>query len=302
MSQRVRGLLIVGLILSIGHPATAVAQQALVWKFASGDVFFVEEIVNQEQSVTIGDRTETKKTRQTTIMQYQVADVNPDGEVDLEITIKSILDDGEKSNDVTRRIAGSKFGLTLDNKGQLIRFDGYANFVKRVANGNIQFERLFQSVLSEKTLQQTMVQLLTSLPGTNVSRGQSWQQKQTLNVGPFGTLAVDRTFEHKGLMNGDDGTFVDVGLMGTAKYALPDPDKSRLPFKISQGELIVDRFQGSGSFDMQRQRMRALDVELHVTGKLTISVGPQKADLMIDQTQTSRLRVLDSLPRTRGPR
>ncbi|MEO1994586.1 MAG: DUF6263 family protein, partial [Planctomycetaceae bacterium] len=291
MPQRFHVHCIACLVLAISVPAAASAQQMLVWKFSTGDVFFVEEVVLQEQSVTIGDRTDTKKTRQTTITQFRVLNATPNGNVDLEITIESILDGGGQSNDVTRRISGSKFELTLDSKGQLNRFDGYSNFIKRVANGNIQFERLFQSVLSEDTLQQTMVQLLTSVPGTPVNRGQSWQQKHTLNVGPFGTLEVDRSFSHKGVVNRDGGSFVNVGLMGAAKYRLPDPDKSRLPFKVTKGALKVDRFQGSGSFDLQRQRMQTLDVELHVTGILTISVGPQQAELTIDQTQTSTLRV-----------
>jgi len=299
MSRRIRWTGLTCLVLATCGSPPARAQEVLAWKFAKDEVFFVEEVVRQEQSVTIADRTNSKKTQQTTITRYQVLDVSPSGDVELEVTIESIVDDGGQPTAIAGRIAGSKFGMTLGADGKLSRFDGYASFVKRVANGNVQFERLFQSVLSEDTLRQTMVQLLTAAPGKSVTRGQSWQQKQNLNVGPFGTLSVDRTFEHKGVVDRDGISVVDLELRGVAEYKLPDPNTSRLPFKISQGALQVDQFRGTGAFDLARQRLQRLDVTLHVSGSLTISVGPQKAELTIDQTQSSTLRVLDKNPRER---
>jgi len=299
MSRRIQWTGITCLFLSVSGSLPATAQEMLTWKFTTDDVFFVEEVVIQKQSVTIADRTDTKETKQTTITRYQVLDVSPNGDVDLEITIDSIIDEGGQPTAIARRIAGSKFGMTLGADGKLSRFDGYASFVKRVANGNVQFERLFQSVLNEDTLRQTMVQLLTAVPRKSVQRGQSWQQKQSLNVGPFGTLNVDRTFEHKGVADRDGISVVDLELRGVAEYQLPDPNTSRLPFKISQGSLQVDQFRGTGTYDLARQRLNQLSVTLHVSGSLTISVGPQKAELTIDQSQSSTLRVLDKSPRGR---
>lgn len=285
--------------------AELLAQDDLSWKFEPAQVFFVREVVEQDQtvSVTVGEagpegntRSEQKKTKQTTLTRFQVKDVSADGQVELEMTIEAVQDDGGKTTDIGQRIAGSRFSLTVDRSGQVTRFSGYEEFIGRVSKGNVQFARLFQSILSEDTLKKTFGQILTAAPNKPVEEGESWTQQQFLSMGPFGALDVQRTFTHKGITERGGVPTVNLALTGTADYTPPGGEETGLPFTVTDGRLKVEQMQGTGAFDLQRRRISRLDVSLQVSGTLTMKVGRQEALFSIDQTQNSVVTVHDSRP------
>ena len=193
---------------------------------------------------------------------------------------------------------GAEFQLTIDTHGQLIRLDGYSDFVKKIAEGDDRRANLFRAILSEESFKTVAVQTFGIGPGRPVERGESWQQKMQLALGPFGSIAMTRVLKHAGAgAEANGAALIRLDVTGTAAYELPTGDYPGFPFKVTKGTFTFQGLNGNGTFDPQAGQLKSLAMQLDMTGDLTIQIGKSEQDVTIVQKQQSTIMVSTERPK-----
>ena len=162
----------IALIVLAGIAAPAVAQDRLAWKYRDGQVFYMQEVMEQKQVVTTGTNKEEKTSTQTTVTRFRVLKAATDGSVEMEMKMLSVKEEGpaaEQNAPILSRMENSTFRVALDPKGQIKKFEGYEDFVSRVADGNAQMAKVFRSIMSEEVFHRESVRDLRVADGMNWS-------------------------------------------------------------------------------------------------------------------------------------
>ncbi|MDA1017995.1 MAG: DUF6263 family protein [Planctomycetota bacterium] len=286
-------------ILVCGLVSTSRAQDRIAWQFAEKQEFFLKQELKQTQTVTVAGEKKESRTTQTSLIRYNVVRINEAGLVEMLMTIESVSHGGVdgKVSALTDRMKGAEFQLTIDTHGKLIRLDGYSDFVKKIAEGDDRRANLFRAILSEDSFKTLAIQTFGIGPGRPVERGESWQQKMKLALGPFGSIAMTRVLKHAGTGAETNGTeFIRLDVTGTAAYELPTGDFPGFPFKVTKGTFTFQGLNGSGTFDPQAGRLKSLSMQLDMTGDLTIQLGKSEQDVMLVQQQQSTMTVSTKRP------
>ena len=232
------------LLLAISSAASA--QQQLIWKFRKDETFYMKEVIRQQQVVRTLQNNQEKDSTQTTITSFQVLDVAADGSVDMEMTMIAVREEGPGSADsqqILDRMQGASFKVSLGADRKITRFEGYEEFVERIADGNAKLARFFRSILSESSFRKMVTQTFSIVPPHPVRAGESWNQSQDMSLGPFGSVSVVRTVRHEGTAQENDGlSGIRLNLTGSAEYQAPKEKFPGFPFEIVGGDLraVVD--------------------------------------------------------------
>jgi hypothetical protein len=127
-------------VLTVGLAVPAQAQVKLEWNFKEGDTFYVENVNKMKQSLGAGGNLREQEKTTTAVSRYKVVKKTADGTV-LEMQFagrKTESKDGgaalvdpliEKLKDVT-------FRITLDPTGQVTKFEGFDEVIKKIAGDN----------------------------------------------------------------------------------------------------------------------------------------------------------------------
>lgn len=275
----------------------ASGQDLVAWKFREKQEFFVEQKLVQDQTVLFAGQKKDSRTSQSSLIRFNVDRIHTGGNVDLRMTVEKVTHDGGQANaaKLTNKMAGAEFQLTIDKSGKLVRLDGYSDFVKRIAEGDDRRATLFRAVLSEESFKKLAVQTFEIGPSRPVEPGESWEHKLKLPLGPFGSIAFNRSIKHAGRTPESAGT-VKLEVSGTAAYESPAGDFPGFPFKVTKGTFDFENISGSATFDTMAGKLQTLDVKMQMTGKLTIEIGKSQQDVTITQKQTSTLRIHDARP------
>lgn len=306
---------VLALIVFVGLASQATAQDRLAWKFVDGQKFYMQEIMEQKQTVVTGTNKEEKNTKQTTVTQFEVIKATADGGANMEMTMLSVKEENlnqvseqqqeqqAASAAILKRMEGSKFKVGLDGKGEITKFDGYEDFVAKVSEGDARMARVFRSIMSPEVFQKMVTQTFSIVPNKNSEKGESWKQNQGMSLGPFGQVAIVRSIQHAGYVKSKSGkTYVALGMSGNARYQPPTKDYPGLPFKILDGDLKFEGITGKGYFDANMGRLVQLQVNLKMKGQLKIKLlaNQQQATVDLEQSQSGKVRITNTNPLDRG--
>ncbi len=288
------------LMALLGSTATLSAQDLLTWKFQQNEQFYLVQVVEQSQSVSIGGQLQQKSNKQSNITKFRVLAVRPTGGADLEMEMVSIKQESngvEVVNDMNKRMEGAKFQVTLNAKNEVSQLKGYDEFTKRVSAGDPNLLRMFRVILSEDSFKTTNFQAFAMIPGIAANPGDSWYQKQSMSLGPLGSVSSDHKISHAGEIPTTDGrTLIKLLMTGTGKYAPPAERFAGVPFEIVSGNLQFKTIEGEAIFDVGRGRIDRFQSSISMTGTMTVKAGEQTTEMVMQQKQSGLLRVLDKLP------
>jgi hypothetical protein len=285
--------------------APAHGQVTLEWKFKKGDKFYLESTSTLHQSMkSLG-----KELRQdmdiTYVFAVAVQDVNADRSGVLEQTLESItvkniggptgeIPAGDKFN---QQLKGATFRLTVTPQGEVTKFEGYEDLLKKVAGEDAAARKTVQAVLSEEYLKRSATDVFGVLPPGPVKGGDEWQKKQELPLGPLGSFAVTRTYTYRGKDILDGKSYDKITFDGTATYALPKSGEAGpFPFQVTKADLKTEGIKGTVWFDEAAGRLVQMTLEMSVKGTLTAVVSGNTLDTELDQTRSVKIRVLDKSP------
>jgi len=284
-------------LAGLGLPAGA--QTTLEWKFKEGDKFYVEDVSDMRQSLSVIGKDVNQKTKITTINSYTVKQVSGKT-VRLEQKTESV--DVNSSGDgvggqlekIMDKLQGAVFTVTLTD-GKVTKFEGYDDFIKKVSDGDDLAAKFGKTLLSEDLMKKTIELTFANLPDKAVKAGDTWAKDVTIPCGELGDFksSNDYTFKERD----KDGAVITY--KGTMAYVPPKgPGAFGGLLKIVKGKIKSDNVKGTIVFDPEKGRLVRASSTMAVRGSLTIEIMGNSLDMDIRVDQTTSSRVLAKNPKS----
>lgn len=297
----------IGVVLVLTVAALpARAQVALDWKLKEGDRFYLltESTFNQVMELPGKDAGKEIKQEltQTSVLQFFVEKKTPDGNYTIKETIEGLLVKGASGTAASDdKIQGASFTLTLNPKLEVVKLEGYSDFVKKLAGDDPSVLKTVKSIVTEELLTKSAAQAFAFLPAKQVKEGDEWGKDRSIKMplGPLGNLEATNLYKYVGKAKLNDKEYDKITFTTTVEYSLPKEDPG-LAFKVTKGELKADNAKGTIYFDSADGRLVQYEMSLNLTGNLTLSINNVPLDTKITkQEQNVKVTVSSDNPITK---
>ncbi len=196
--------------------------------------------------------------------------------------------------DFFKNLEGAEFGVTLNTKSWKVeKVDGKEEFIKKLGQGNAQMDSLLKKIMTDDALKQMADPTHGLTPDAPKAAKETWESKQTLNLGPIGTYDVTYKFTYVG----KDATMKHldrVEVATTLTYKPPTENTDGLLFKIKDGKIEskpLDAGQQSYIlYNAATGRVEDAKIFLKLRGDLTVTIGGTDSKVELDQTQTTEIK------------
>ena len=148
-------------------------------------------------------------------------------------------------------------------------------------------------ILSDEALKKSFAPFGAYLPTAAVAPGATWTRNDPLDLGPIGRYVTAFNFTYHAAV----GSAHEIRFKSSLKYTPPSKDAGGLPFVIKSAELTGEPGEGKIVFDAEKGRLRESSHTMRLVGTLLIEVGRQETYVDLEQTQTSRVRTMDTYVR-----
>lgn len=290
----------------------------LKWKFEKDKTFYQEMKTETVQNMKVMG-SDVKQTQvQTFYFSWTPKSQEADGswvieqeilavKMDIDIGGSKIAYDSTKEGtsgplgDFFKALVGSKFKVTVDKNMKVTKVEGRDDFLKKLVAANPQMEPLLKQILSEDALKEMAEPTFGVVPAQEVKKGQSWERKSSLDMGPIGKYENSFKYTYDGMQDKLDKIKVETSL----KYVPPTDavaGAGSLPFKIKSADLKSTNGTGVILFDNTLGRVVSSDMSLDLEGKLSIEIGGQTTVVELKQTQKTSVKTLTENPITAKPK
>jgi ribosomal protein S25 len=289
----------------------------LKWKFEKGKPFYQKMTTTTEQTMKVMNNDVKQTQKQTFYFSWTPVEQKGDAWVlkqkiegvamDIDIGGSKIQYDSTKENTATnplgeffKALVGAEFTITLDmKKVEVTNVEGRKKFLDDLVKANPQMKPLLDQILSEKALKEMAEPTFAVVPDKAVTKGDHWERKSTLDMGPIGKYENKYTYTYEGKDPKDnklDKIKVDTQL--TYKEPGDVAGVGGLPFKIKSADLKSTKASGEVLFDGAKGRVQSSKSEMELSGKLSIEIGGQTTTVDLSQTQKTDVETSDTNPVT----
>jgi len=304
---------LVALALCVTMVGFALAQEVqLKWEFKKDQPFFQTMDTETKQSMKVMGMDHTQNQKQTFIFSWTPKEQDKDKnwivaqkieavKMNIEIGGNKVEYDstnptsaaGNPLGDFFKTLVGNEFKLTISPEMKVIKIDGRDEFLQKLIKGNPQMEPLLKQILGDDALKQMADPAFASTPPKAVKKGDTWEKKSTLNMGPIGTYDTTYKYTYEGKQDKFDKIKVDTTLV----YQPPGPNAGgALPFQIKSAKLDSKGGTGTILFDNDKHRLDKSETKLTIAGKMTIGIGGMNTDVDLTQEQTTTVTTSDKNP------
>jgi len=283
----------------------------LAWKLKKGEPFYQEMTTDTTQNMTVMGQKITQAQKVTFYLSWTPVDYK-DGnwtikqkiegvKMEIEIGGNKIPFDSTKKgpglnplSNFFKALVGSEFTLVFDPDMKISKIEGRDKFLKKLVKENQAMEPLLNTILSDEALKQMSDPAFGVIPNKAVKKGDSWEKKSILNMGPIGSFNTTYRCRYEGP---DENHLQRIKVDPILEYLPPGPNAGgALPFKILKADLNSKESKGDILFDSEKGRVRKSMIALRLAGRLTIEIGGMSSDVTLDQTQTTTVKTSDENP------
>jgi RNA polymerase sigma factor (sigma-70 family) len=280
----------------------------LQWRFEKNQPFYQELTTITRQTMKLQGTDILQFQNQTFVFRWTPIEQRPDKSwvlkqrieaVKMEIQIgdtKMEFDSTKEGNansplfDYYKNLIGAELKVTLDKDGEVRQIEGRDELLKRLSVGNPAMYAVLMQVMSDHALRQLAATAFTALPTTTVQRGDTWVRESKLDMGPLGQYDA----EYRYIYTGKDGTLDKIKVVGTLQYGPPAGDGPDLSSTIKKGKLKSNEIRGTILFDRAKGRLANLELDVELTGELTVPQAGQDTPMEVSQKQRMTLRTTDA--------
>jgi hypothetical protein len=282
-------------LLVAGTASSVAADVKLEWKFKEGETFYVENETKTKQTIGTGAAPVGLEKTTTTVAQYKVIRTTSEETV-LEMQFAGFKGDAK---DPIAAIAGAfakdfkeiTFRITLNMTGQVTKFEGFDDFIKKVAGDNEAVAKALRSMGSEELYRQGVTQTFGFLPVKGVTKGDKWKQTGNMPLPLFGALKSETEFAYQG--PGEKGE--QIAFTQQFTYELPKPQDGAL-LRITKADVKIEPGKGLFIFDARAGRLVRLERSFKLKGTFTSEVGGKERTIDLEQESTVVSHVLSDNP------
>jgi Family of unknown function (DUF6263) len=298
----------IGAVLALAVLALpARAQVQLEWKFKEGDKFYLETVNSFKQSMKTLGKELKQDLDMTFVFSVAVQKVNPDKSAVLEEKVESVevKNTGGPTGAIAaedkfnQQVKGATFRVTVTPRGEVTKFEGYDDLVKRLAGDDAVTQKTVRAVLSEDYIKNAAADVFGRLPDRPVKANDSWgdDKKLDMPLGPLGTFTATRTYTYEGKDTVDGKSVDKIGFTGKATYSPPKSGEAGpFPFQLTKGDLQVENLSGTLAFDDSAGRLVESNTSMRVKGSMTAVVSGTTLDSELQQERAIKTRLLDKPP------
>lgn len=272
------------LTLAVAPPAGGPNAVDLRWKFIAGDTFYQTAVQTMKQSMTVAGNDIEIEQKQRIVTKLVVKSAT-DKETVLEqtfvqwkMTTKPEMPGA--AGGLTDKLLGTTFTLTLDDRHQVTKFEGFDAFLDKAAAGNPAMKAMFKQSLTEDAMKEMAAQSFRG-PGKPVAPGDMWVQKQKVSLGPLGDMAMTMNFKYVGPAGGKDKTTYT----GEVKWE-PAVAGAAGPATVTKADVKAEKLEGTQLFDRSVGRLAEHAMAMKMGGTLTMSVNGQEVEMALKQDTT----------------
>lgn len=198
-----------------------------------------------------------------------------------------------------KALVGSEFKLTIGSDMRVSKIEGRKEFIDKLIATNQQMKPLLEQILSDESLKQMADPTFAILPGTEKKKGDTWEYKTKLNLGPIGSY--DTTYKYK--YEGPEKELEKIGIQAELKYQPPSQDAGQggLPFRIKEAKLESKNATGTAFFDPKKGWIDNSEMNLTLEGSLDIEIGGMTSKVDLKQTQRTTVKTTEKNPVEKKP-
>jgi hypothetical protein len=285
------------LCILTGMALPGYGQTTLAWKLKEGDKFYLESASLLNQTIKSGGMEVKQDIDQTLVSLFTVKKKNADNTLTIEQKIETVLlkTNGPVPPKAAQALEGAVFTFTLNPKGEVTKFSGFDDLIKKLTNDNPAAGKEVRRFLTEDLLKMTAQETFGFVPDKAVKKGDKWERKFTYPLGPLGTLTSTNKYTAEGTDKVDGKNAERIAVEMSMTYAAPKPEGSA-SLEIKKGDLKVEGAKGTIYFDAAAGRLVRSEATIPSKGIMTFSFGGRDTDMELDQKQTIKNRVLDKNP------
>ncbi len=248
--------------------STALAQDSLAWKFASGESLKYVVQQNTQMEMDLSGQQTTMIMNQTMDMVWKIASVAASGDAKMAQIVDRVQFKSEggplgavqfdssstetvdspivkSMAEVFKKIVGQEFGVTMQATGKVQEVTVPKELLKALTETGPA-----GGAMNEDTLKQMMTQSAVTLPAQAIKPGDSWESNQKVEL-PFGTMTVNSVLTYEGTENG----MARISMLPKIDVKPKDGAPITLTMKKSEGKGVV-------LFDVARGRITKSDLDL----------------------------------------
>jgi hypothetical protein len=288
---------VASLLLGLAFTGPALAQAKLTWKFKEGDVFFVEEKIVGKTAVTVMGNTSTEEQTQHRLSRFLVKSTSRD-DVVLEQRIEwwkfaGSQGGGHDDNKLLEKLCKDVvFTVHLSARGAITRFEGYDEFLKKLADYDEAEAKKLKAVAGEDVLRAPLVQIFNIMPGVAVKPGDKWERDSLVPMGPLGNFKLATVYSYSGVADGGD----QISTKATLSFSPGTADSGELGFKILKLDLTKKEATGKLVFDNVKGRLVVQEMTLPLAGSMVIDLMGMQVEVGFEGTETRTIRMLNKRP------
>lgn len=192
-----------------------------------------------------------------------------------------------------KNLEGSEFTVTLNTKDWKVeKVEGKDEFVKKLGAGSPQMDSLLKKIMTDDAIKQMADPTYGLIPDQPKAAKDTWEKKQTLNLGPIGSYDVTYKFTY----TGKDATKKNldrIEVVPTLAYKAPTEGTEGLLFKIKAGTIKSETDANTPPsyvlYNPATGRIEDASISLKMRGDLTVTIGGTDTKVELEQIQTTKI-------------
>jgi hypothetical protein len=282
-------------ILTLLIAAPVSADSPLAWKFAEGDVFFLQRDVHGEQIVTIKEKPLRQETQGTWIYRFEVRKADKDAAT-LEARVHSakiqhLVGTAGVESKWLDRMKGAMFTLEVDRRGKIAKWSGYDALAAQVSDKKADVEKVVRQLWPEALIRQQFDDMLAVIPDRAVVVGDKWQESRLLHLSAAGTFITEH---RKSFAEVDRAGHVHITGTVTGKYQ-PPPTPADI-FRVTGGDLKIEKGRWQCVFDRERGRPLRTEEKIEIQGQLTVELSGMPVVAELNMKSEAKTKLLSKEP------
>ncbi len=194
----------------------------------------------------------------------------------------------------------SEFTATIGKNFKVEKVDGKDDFIKKLGAGSQQMDALLKKVMTDDALKEMTDPSFKLFPEPNTpkKKGDKWERKSNLNLGPIGTYDITYKFTYlEPEKEGAKKDFDKIEVETVVAYTAPPATADGLLFRIKEGSKLTSDATGSKGvmyYDPKKQRIEEATISIKLKGDLVVVIGGTDTKVELTQEQKTTIKTADT--------
>ncbi len=197
-----------------------------------------------------------------------------------------------------KNLKDSEFTVTLGKNYKVEKVDGKEEFVKKLGAGSQQMDALLKKVMTDDALKEMTDPTFKLLPDAPKKKGDKWEKKTSLNLGPIGSYELVYKFTYaEPEKEGDKKDYDKITVETVISYTAPKDTTDGLLFRIKEGSKLTSDPAGSTGvvyYDPKNQRIAEATINIKLKGDLVVVIGGTDTKVELTQEQKTVIKTSDT--------